>query len=121
MSFFIIKKLVCCHHPDLKKYGVTKTCEQPGVEGATIKYTFFDGDQELCTFDNYYLSAQTHERAFREVGFRCVGFVNPNVYLMCHLWASNSQSQATTTTSLLPLQFRASLPLNRVMHCASHL
>jgi len=70
---------VVCHHPELKKYGVTKTCEQPGVEGATIKWTFFDGDQELCTVDNYYLSAQTHERAFREVGFRCVGFVNPNV------------------------------------------
>jgi len=67
-----------CNHPELRKYGLVKTCSAPGEEGAVIQYTFFAEGHELCTVNNYFLSAQTHERAFHEVGFRCVGYCSPS-------------------------------------------
>jgi len=68
------------HHPQLRKYMFTKTCEEPEADGATVQYTFFDeGDNALCTIDNYALSRKTYDRALRSAGFKCFGYVSMNV------------------------------------------
>eukprot|EP00043_Microstomoeca_roanoka_P013914 m.136990 g.136990 ORF g.136990 m.136990 type:complete len:272 (-) comp15882_c0_seq3:347-1162(-) len=65
-----------CHHPELKeKYYVAKTCNQPGVDGAVINYTFFDlNGSELCSVDNYFFSAEAHVQALTEAGFKNIEF-----------------------------------------------
>lgn len=63
-----------CHHPELRKYMFSKTCEDP-VEGAAIQYTFYDEhDQPICTIDNYVLLRKTYDRAFRAAGFKRWGY-----------------------------------------------
>lgn len=52
-----------------KKYGFTKSIVGPLIEGAVITYHFFRLGQEFH-IDNYYLSRQSHEWAFRQVGFK---------------------------------------------------
>jgi len=67
------------HHPQLRKYMFTKTCEEP-KEGATVHYTFYNEKEELlCTIDNYALSRKTYDRAFRAAGFRLFGYMSLNV------------------------------------------
>jgi len=56
-----------------KKYGFTKSIVGPLIEGAVITYDFFRLGQEFH-IDNYYLSRQTHEWAFTEVGFRDISW-----------------------------------------------
>eukprot|EP00045_Choanoeca_perplexa_P002786 m.26733 g.26733 ORF g.26733 m.26733 type:complete len:289 (+) comp11704_c0_seq2:40-906(+) len=78
---------VDCHHPELRKYHVTKTCEFPGQEGAVIQFSFFDDDvnskdptlykqaaDPMCVVDNYFLSRERHEEAFKAAGFTEVSF-----------------------------------------------
>jgi len=54
-----------------KKYGFTKSISGPLVEGAAITYEFFRRGQRF-RIDNYFLSRQTHDWAFKRVGFKTI-------------------------------------------------
>jgi len=54
-----------------KKYGFTKSISGPLVEGAAITYEFFRIGQKF-RIDNYYLSRQVHDWAFKQVGFKTI-------------------------------------------------
>lgn len=47
------------------KYGFRKSISGPLTEGAAITYDFFRRGQKFC-IDNYYLSRDTHEWAFKQ-------------------------------------------------------
>jgi SAM-dependent methyltransferase len=54
----------------LRKYGFTKSAATSSLrEGSTITIIIQSEDREIA-FDNYYLSLECHERAFRAAGFR---------------------------------------------------
>jgi SAM-dependent methyltransferase len=53
--------------PICEKYGFTKSISGPLKEGAAITYEFFRGGQKF-SFDNFYLSRNTHEWAVKQVG-----------------------------------------------------
>jgi SAM-dependent methyltransferase len=57
--------------PVCKKYGFTKNIFGPLQEGAAITYEFFRQGQKF-RFDNYYLSRDTHDWAFKQVGFKTI-------------------------------------------------
>jgi ubiquinone/menaquinone biosynthesis C-methylase UbiE len=61
-----------------KKYGFTKSIVGPLIEGAVITYNFFRLGQEF-NIENYYLSRQVHEWAFRQVGFKDIRWIKINV------------------------------------------
>ena len=52
-----------------EKYGFIKSISEPLVEGTPINYTMFVDGQQFG-FDNYYLSRDTYEWAFRTAGFK---------------------------------------------------
>ncbi|MEJ2098784.1 MAG: methyltransferase domain-containing protein [Desulfobacterales bacterium] len=54
-----------------KKYGFTKSISEPLTEGAAITYEFYRQGQRF-RIDNYYLSRQIHEWAFKRVGFKTI-------------------------------------------------
>ena len=57
-----------------KKYGFVKSVSEPLQAGTPITYTVFqDGDS--FSFDNYYLSPETHEQALTAAGLRDVEWV----------------------------------------------
>lgn len=55
---------------DYRKYGFVKESPANRQEGDYIRYTMFNHDGSSCSFDNYYLSPQTYEEVFEEVGFK---------------------------------------------------
>jgi ubiquinone/menaquinone biosynthesis C-methylase UbiE len=57
--------------PRCKKYGFTKSISGPLIEGVAITYEFFRGGQKF-RIDNYYLSPEIHEWAFKRVGFKTI-------------------------------------------------
>ena len=54
-------------YPACRQYGFNKTLVGPLVEGAAISYEFFRGGRSF-KIDNYYLSRDTHDWAFRQAG-----------------------------------------------------
>ena len=61
-----------------KKYGFIKSAGEELRAGTPITYTIFQ-DGGSFTFDNYYLSVSTHERALESVGLRDVECVAPRL------------------------------------------
>jgi ubiquinone/menaquinone biosynthesis C-methylase UbiE len=61
-----------------KKYGFIKSISQPLQAGTAIKYTF-DNDGKPFSFDNYYLSQETYQRVFKNVGFQDIRWQKPLV------------------------------------------
>ncbi|MBD2409789.1 SAM-dependent methyltransferase [Nostoc calcicola FACHB-389] len=59
-----------------QKYGFIKTINLPLREGTPITYTISNNEQKF-SFDNYYLSTETHEWAFQSVGFQQVRWQKP--------------------------------------------
>ena len=57
------------HYPFYLKYGFTKHSSEDRQEGDPITYTMYNSDSSTFSFDNYYLSSNTHRRTFNEVGF----------------------------------------------------
>jgi len=52
-----------------KKYGFQKAGPKQRKEGDAITYTFFNEDGSSFDVNNYYLSLETYEEVFLEVGF----------------------------------------------------
>ncbi|PHJ55341.1 methyltransferase type 11 [Nostoc linckia z18] len=61
-----------------EKYGFIKSINSPLIEGTPITYTIYGNGQKF-SFDNYYLSTETYEWAFRSVGFQEVNWQKPIV------------------------------------------
>jgi hypothetical protein len=61
-----------------RKYGFTKQLAGPLEEGAAITYEFFREGQKF-TIGNYFLERETHERAFRQVGFNTISWIRISV------------------------------------------
>ncbi|MBW4676566.1 MAG: class I SAM-dependent methyltransferase [Desmonostoc geniculatum HA4340-LM1] len=61
-----------------QKYGFIKSINSPLREGTPITYTISNNEQKF-SFDNYYLSTETHEWAFQSVGFQQVRWQKPIV------------------------------------------
>lgn len=54
----------------LRKYGLERSCPNPAAEGDVIRYTITNVDGRQFRFDNYYLTPETYETAFRMAGFQ---------------------------------------------------
>ena len=52
------------------RYGLEKTCRPDPAEGDAILYRITNSDGTQFEFNNFYLSPETYEGAFREAGFR---------------------------------------------------
>jgi toxoflavin synthase len=61
-----------------KKYGFIKSIGEQLQAGTPITYTLFQ-DGGSFSFDNYYLSLDTHEQAWAAVGLRDVEWVQPRL------------------------------------------
>jgi toxoflavin synthase len=61
-----------------KKYGFVKSIREPLRAGTPITYTIFQNGSSF-SFDNYYLSLDTHEQALAAVGLRDVEWVRPRL------------------------------------------
>ena len=61
-----------------EKYGFIKSAGEALRPGTPITYTIFQ-DGGTFSFDNYYLSAGTHEEALQAVGLRDVEWVAPHL------------------------------------------
>ena len=61
-----------------EKYGFVKSITKPLQEGTPITYTITI-DKQTFSFDNYYLSRDAYEWAFRTVGFEAVRWQKPLV------------------------------------------
>ena len=60
-----------------RRYGFLKWSPEPRIEGDPVAYTLFNPDGTEFTFDNFYLSPQTYEWAFREAGFSSFAWRGP--------------------------------------------
>ncbi|MGD1895116.1 MAG: class I SAM-dependent methyltransferase [Cyclobacteriaceae bacterium] len=63
-----------------RKYGFTKQAKEDRQEGDPIHYTFYNTDDTVFTFDNYYLRPQTYAEAFTEAGFTRFQWVAPELH-----------------------------------------
>ena len=61
-----------------RKYGFIKSAKEELRAGTPITYTIFQ-DGGSFTFDNYYLSISTHERALESAGLHDVEWVAPRL------------------------------------------
>jgi toxoflavin synthase len=61
-----------------KKYGFVKSAREQLRPGTPIMYTIFQ-DGGSFTFDNYYLSLDTHEQVLKAAGLRDVEWVSPRL------------------------------------------
>jgi ubiquinone/menaquinone biosynthesis C-methylase UbiE len=61
-----------------RKYGFVKSASEQLRPGTPITYTIFQ-DGGSFTFDNYYLSIETHEKALKAVGLRDLRWVGPRL------------------------------------------
>ena len=57
-------------YPRYKKYGFYKSTPVNRKEGDPVTYHFINADGSEFSFDNFYLSKDTYERAFKEAGFK---------------------------------------------------
>ncbi len=57
------------YYKKYKKYGFLKEGPKQRKEGDSITYTFFNESGTSFSLDNYYLSLETYEEVFLEVGF----------------------------------------------------
>jgi SAM-dependent methyltransferase len=62
-----------------RPYGFIKSVAGPLEPGRAITYTIFLGDDEAFRFDNYYLSAEAHERACADAGLRDLEWIHPTL------------------------------------------
>ena len=53
-----------------RKYGFTKATRSPISEGDVITYIFYRDDGSEFSFNNYYLSTETHESVFRRFFYK---------------------------------------------------
>lgn len=58
------------HYSIYKKYGFYKSTLPNRKEGDPITYHFINADGSEFQFDNFYLTKETYERAFKEAGFK---------------------------------------------------
>lgn len=61
-----------------KKYEVTSTLSSL-QEGASRTVTYWKGEEELCSFQNYYWKRDTLKQALTQAGFKKVSFYEPIV------------------------------------------
>lgn len=61
-----------------RKYGFIKSANEPLTAGAPITYTVFQEDGSF-SFDNYYLSLDTHDQALADAGLRDVEWIVPRL------------------------------------------
>ncbi len=66
-------------YPRFEKYGVAKSISGLLQEGTLITITYTNLDGQKFSFDNYYLSKDTYEWAFRTAGFKEVCWHQPLV------------------------------------------
>jgi len=66
-------------YPNYTAYGFTKSAPVPRKEGDAIQYTFFQEDGSSFSFDNFYLSEQTYEQAFKQAGFKSFAWHKPRL------------------------------------------
>tara|TARA_R110002111_G_scaffold262860_1_gene341965 strand:+ start:83022 stop:83759 length:738 start_codon:yes stop_codon:yes gene_type:complete len=64
--------------PSFRQYGFETTATGDWREGTPITWTFYVDDSSI-ELENYYLSAETHEAAFRQAGFREVRWHAPQL------------------------------------------
>lgn len=64
--------------PSFRKYGFETSVVDEWIEGAPIKWTFYLSDGPF-DIENYYLTAQTHDAAFRRAGFTQVRWNSPKL------------------------------------------
>jgi toxoflavin synthase len=62
----------------MKKYGFVKSAEEPLRPGAPITYTIFQ-EEASFSFDNYYLSLETHEEVLAAADLRDLEWVQPRL------------------------------------------
>lgn len=65
-------------YPRIKKYGYTKSISGNLEESKPIKLIYFV-DGETFSFDNYYLSQSTYEKAFQNVNLEQIRWHRPSV------------------------------------------
>lgn len=58
------------YYKKYKKYGFVKAGPKQRKEGDKITYTFFNDNGSTFSYNNYYLSLETYEEVFLEVGFK---------------------------------------------------
>ncbi|MFH1302118.1 MAG: class I SAM-dependent methyltransferase [Planctomycetota bacterium] len=64
--------------PSFRQYGFETTTTGDWREGTPVTWTFYVDDSSI-DLENYYLSAETHEAAFRQAGFREVRWHAPQL------------------------------------------
>ena len=52
-----------------EKYGLERSCPDPPVEGDVVRYTLINEDGTRFDVQNFYLTQETYETAFRAAGF----------------------------------------------------
>lgn len=59
-------------HPvrDSKKYGSSVIFIGPKIEGGKTRVTRWDGENEVCSFDNYFWTKDTYQEAMTRAGFK---------------------------------------------------
>ena len=65
------------HYAGYQQYGFLKWSPADRVEGDPVVYTLFNPDGTKFSFDNFYLSPATYERAFAEAGFSSFAWRGP--------------------------------------------
>ncbi len=64
--------------PSYRQYGFETSASDPWEDGTPITWTFFLTDSEF-SIENYHLSPEAHERAFKTAGFDQFRWVAPEV------------------------------------------
>lgn len=65
--------------PSYRRYGFETSVTGDWQEGAAITWTFFLGNGEEFSIENYHLPVSAHEEAFRDAGFREVRWHTPKL------------------------------------------
>jgi SAM-dependent methyltransferase len=61
-----------------RKYGLIKSAPRPLVDGSRVTFTIFQDTGEF-TIENYHLSVETHEQAFKSAGLQRMRWHRPDV------------------------------------------
>lgn len=64
-----------------KKYGLERTCAEPPSEGDVVHWTITNPDGQRFDLQNFYLTRETYEHAFRAAGFGEFRWVDPMLAL----------------------------------------
>lgn len=62
-----------------RKYGFTRVTPAKLQEGEPIQFTFYNPDGTTFSFNNYHLTHESYNVAFREAGFRGFRWIQPIV------------------------------------------